>query len=104
MVLNLFHVAIRTADLEATRAFYGRVLGMVEAERPNLPFPGAWLRPPVAGMPAILHVYAGEAASGSEGAVPSGGAAVSGSTGASSAALGGRTSCSCSTPRASCSS
>ncbi len=76
MVLNLFHVAIRTADLGATRAFYTRVLGMVEAERPNLPFPGAWLRPPVAGAPAILHVYAGEAASGGEGAVPSGGAAV----------------------------
>ncbi|HYF59401.1 MAG TPA: VOC family protein [Burkholderiaceae bacterium] len=75
-VLGLFHVAIRSADLDATRAFYAQVLGMVEAERPKLSFPGAWLRAPVAGAPAILHVYAGEAASGSEGAVPSGGAAV----------------------------
>lgn len=76
MVLGLFHVAIRTADLDATRAFYTQVLGMVEAERPNLPFPGAWLRAPVAGAPAIVHVYAGDAAVGGEGAVPSGGAAV----------------------------
>lgn len=74
--LGLFHVAIRTADLDATRAFYTQVLGMVEAERPPLSFPGIWLRPPVAGAPAIVHVYAGEAASGGEGAVPSGGAAV----------------------------
>jgi catechol 2,3-dioxygenase-like lactoylglutathione lyase family enzyme len=76
MILGLFHVAIRTADLDATRAFYTGVLGMVEDPRPNLPFPGLWLRPPVPGAPAILHVYAGEAATGSEGAVPSGGAAV----------------------------
>lgn len=76
MVLGLFHVAIRTADLEATRAFWTQVVGMVEAERPPLPFPGLWLRPPVAGAPAVIHVYAGEAAAGSEGAVPSGGAAV----------------------------
>jgi catechol 2,3-dioxygenase-like lactoylglutathione lyase family enzyme len=76
MVLGLFHVAIRTGDLGATRAFYTGVLGMVEAERPNLPFPGAWFRAPVAGAPAIVHVYAGDAAVGSEGAVPSGGAAV----------------------------
>ncbi|MFM1991565.1 MAG: hypothetical protein RJA99_4522 [Pseudomonadota bacterium] len=74
--LGLFHVAIRTADLEATRAFYAQVLGLVEDERPPMAFPGAWLRPPVAGAPAILHVYAGEAATGSEGAVPRGGGAV----------------------------
>jgi catechol 2,3-dioxygenase-like lactoylglutathione lyase family enzyme len=76
MILGLFHVAIRTADLEATRTFYTRVLGMVEAERAKLPFPGLWLRPPVPGATAILHVYAGDAATGSEGAVPTGGAAV----------------------------
>jgi catechol 2,3-dioxygenase-like lactoylglutathione lyase family enzyme len=74
--LALFHVAIRSSDLDATRGFYTRVLGMVEAERPKLSFPGIWLRPPVAGAPAILHVYGGDAAVGSEGAVPSGGAAV----------------------------
>jgi catechol 2,3-dioxygenase-like lactoylglutathione lyase family enzyme len=75
--LGLFHVAIRTADLGATRAFYTRVLGMVEDPgRPQMAFPGVWLRAPVAGSPAILHVYAGQAAAGSEGAVPSGGAAV----------------------------
>jgi catechol 2,3-dioxygenase-like lactoylglutathione lyase family enzyme len=76
MVLNLFHVAIRTADLDATRAFYTDVLGMVESERPKMAFPGIWLRAPVAGSPAIIHVYGGDAAAGSEGSVPSGGAAV----------------------------
>lgn len=77
MVLNLFHVAIRSADLAATEAFYTRVLGMaVDPGRPALPFPGLWLRPPIAGAPAIVHVYGGVAAAGSEGAVPSGGAAV----------------------------
>lgn len=75
--LGLFHVAIRTADLDATLAFYTRVLGMVEdLSRPQMAFPGVWLRAPVAGSPAIIHVYAGQAAAGSEGAVPSGGAAV----------------------------
>ncbi|MFN7643183.1 MAG: VOC family protein [Burkholderiales bacterium] len=75
--LGLFHVAIRTADLGATRAFYTRVLGMVEdPARPQMAFPGVWLRAPVAGSPAIIHVYAGQDAAGSDGAVPSGGAAV----------------------------
>jgi catechol 2,3-dioxygenase-like lactoylglutathione lyase family enzyme len=77
MVLNLFHVAIRTADLSATEAFYTRVLGMVvDPGRPKMAFPGIWLRAPIAGSPAIIHVYAGDAAAGSEAAVPSGGAAV----------------------------
>jgi catechol 2,3-dioxygenase-like lactoylglutathione lyase family enzyme len=77
MVLNLFHVAIRSADLVATEAFYTRVLGMVvDPTRPPLAFPGLWLRPPIAGAPAIVHVYGGEAAVGSERAVPAGGAAV----------------------------
>ena len=75
--LGLFHVAIRTADLSATEAFYTRVLGMVvDPSRPVMAFPGIWLRAPIAGAPAIIHVYAGDAASGSEGAVPAGGAAV----------------------------
>jgi catechol 2,3-dioxygenase-like lactoylglutathione lyase family enzyme len=77
MVLNLFHVAIRTADLSATEAFYTQVLGMVvDPGRPKMAFPGIWLRAPIAGAPAIIHVYAGDAAAGSEGAVPSGAAAV----------------------------
>ena len=63
MVLNLFHVAIRTADLSATEGFYTRVLGMVvDPGRPNMAFPGIWLRAPIAGAPAIIHVYAGGAA------------------------------------------
>lgn len=76
MVIGLFHVAIRSADLGATRAFYTEVLGMIEAERPQMSFPGLWLRPPVAGAPAIVHVYGGDAATGDEVGVPSGGGAV----------------------------
>ncbi len=39
---TLHHVSIPVADLERARAFYGGVLGLVEAERPPFDFPGAW--------------------------------------------------------------
>jgi catechol 2,3-dioxygenase-like lactoylglutathione lyase family enzyme len=41
--LALSHFSIRTLDLEATRAFYERVLGMSAGPRPNFPFPGYWM-------------------------------------------------------------
>lgn len=59
---NLFHVAIRTHDLDATVGFYTRVLGLVLDARPPFAFPGAWLKPSVSGATAWLHVYAGDAA------------------------------------------
>ncbi len=60
---DLFHVAIRTLQLEATVAFYTQVLGMVvDPDRPPFDFPGAWIRPNIAGAAATLHVYAGHAA------------------------------------------
>lgn len=40
---TLDHCSIRTLDLEASRAFYVDVLGMKEGDRPDFPFPGAWL-------------------------------------------------------------
>lgn len=40
---SLDHVNVRTARLDAMRAWYVRVLGMVDGERPPFPFPGAWL-------------------------------------------------------------
>jgi catechol 2,3-dioxygenase-like lactoylglutathione lyase family enzyme len=59
---QLFHVAIRTADLNATVRFYTEVLGMLVAERPPIGFPGAWLKSPQPGGDASLHIYAGDAA------------------------------------------
>lgn len=42
-VRTLDHCSIRTLDLEASRAFYIDLLGMEEGDRPDFPFPGAWL-------------------------------------------------------------
>ena len=75
MPLNaLFHVAIKTADLETTRRFYTEVMGMtVDPSRPStLDFPGAWLRTPVPGGVAMFHIYAGHAAQEPDGSVASG--------------------------------
>jgi catechol 2,3-dioxygenase-like lactoylglutathione lyase family enzyme len=41
MVLN--HISVRTLDLEGTRDFYQRVLGLTVGPRPDFPFPGAWM-------------------------------------------------------------
>ena len=40
----LHHVALTSTDLERSRAFYRDVLGLVEIERPNFSFPGAWFQ------------------------------------------------------------
>ena len=37
------HVNVRTADIERMVAWYERVLGMTNGQRPPFPFPGAWL-------------------------------------------------------------
>ena len=43
MAVSLNHVNIRASDLNATRAFYVRAIGLAEGWRPPFPFPGAWL-------------------------------------------------------------
>jgi catechol 2,3-dioxygenase-like lactoylglutathione lyase family enzyme len=43
MTLALNHFSIRTLDLDATRAFYEKVLGLTVGPRPNFPFPGHWM-------------------------------------------------------------
>jgi catechol 2,3-dioxygenase-like lactoylglutathione lyase family enzyme len=73
---GLFHVAIKTADLQATRRFYIDVLGLVDAQRPDFGYPGAWLACPHPGGGAIIHIYAGGPALGPEGLAPSGSAAI----------------------------
>jgi catechol 2,3-dioxygenase-like lactoylglutathione lyase family enzyme len=56
-IAGLFHVAIKTNDLDATVKFYTDVLGMELAHRPDFGFPGAWLAQP--NGPPIVHIYAG---------------------------------------------
>ena len=73
---NLFHIAIKTADLEATVRFYTEVLGMIVADRPPIGFPGAWLKPAQAGADAVFHLYAGDAAKEADGSVQAGTAAI----------------------------
>jgi catechol 2,3-dioxygenase-like lactoylglutathione lyase family enzyme len=41
--LTLNHFSIRTLDMEATRDFYERVLGLTVGPRPAFPFPGLWM-------------------------------------------------------------
>ena len=54
MSLNsLDHCSIRTVKLEETRDFYVNMLGMVDGDRPDFPFPGAWLY--VDGV-AVVHI------------------------------------------------
>ena len=43
MALSLNHFSIRTTDLDATREFYERVLGLTVGPRPDFPFPGLWM-------------------------------------------------------------
>jgi len=73
-VTGLFHVAIKTPDLDATVKFYTEVLGMELAPRPNFGFPGAWIAQP--NGPPIIHIYAGSAAVGHDGKIASGTAAL----------------------------
>ncbi len=50
---GLDHISVRTADVEATRAFYEKVLGLRSGPRPDFAFPGAWL---YRGEQAVVHV------------------------------------------------
>lgn len=73
---QLFHTAIKTADLDATVRFYTEVLGMIVADRPPIGFPGAWLKPAQPGSDAIVHLYAGDAAKEADGSVQTGSGAI----------------------------
>jgi len=74
MLMNdLFHVAIKTPNLEATRSFYCDVLGMtLENSRPAMSFPGYWIKSPLPGGIALFHIYGGDAALEPDGSMASG--------------------------------
>jgi catechol 2,3-dioxygenase-like lactoylglutathione lyase family enzyme len=50
---ELNHVTVRTKDMEGTRDFYRRVLGLTVGFRPALSFPGYWL---YCGEKAVVHL------------------------------------------------
>lgn len=76
LTVGLFHLAIKTADLEATRAFWIGVIGLRDVHRPDFGYPGAWLACPQPGGQAVIHVYAGGPALGPSGRVDRGTAAI----------------------------
>jgi catechol 2,3-dioxygenase-like lactoylglutathione lyase family enzyme len=73
---GLFHVAIKTSDLEATRVFWRDIIGLREIARPDFGFPGAWLACPQPGGQAIIHIYAGGPAFGPSRTAPRGSGAI----------------------------
>src|SRR2546429_9331740 len=74
-VHGLFHIAIKTDNLAATRRFWTDIIGLKEFPRPDFGYPGAWLGCTQPGGLAIIHVYAGGPALGPEGKAPAGDAA-----------------------------
>lgn len=42
--LSIHHASLIVSDTEQSLRFYRDILGMQPTERPNLPFPGAWLQ------------------------------------------------------------
>src|SRR5258708_15592837 len=75
-VYGLYHIAIKTSDLAATRKFWTDIIGLKEIPRPDFGYPGAWLGCPQPGGLGIIHVYAGGPALGPEGKAPNGTAAI----------------------------
>lgn len=76
MICGLFHNAIRAHNLDETRNFYTRFLGlMVDERRPRMDVPGFWLRSKTPGGLDLIHVFGGSFAE-VDGKVPFGGAAV----------------------------
>ena len=76
IVHGLFHIAVKTAKLESSLAFYKDVLGLMEIARPDFGYPGAWLACPGLTGGAIVHLYAGGPALGADGAMATGTAAI----------------------------
>ncbi len=62
---NLDHVNVRTSQLDAMIDWYSNILGLRQGDRPNFPFPGAWM---YAGDQAVVHLVEvdGDPGTGSE--------------------------------------
>jgi catechol 2,3-dioxygenase-like lactoylglutathione lyase family enzyme len=75
-VTGLFHIAIKTNDLDVTVRFYREVIGLQDAKRPDFGYPGAWLACPTPGGDAAIHIYAGGPALGADRRAPVGTGAI----------------------------
>jgi len=53
LINSLDHCAIRTTKLQETRDFFVDILGLEDGERPDFPFPGAWL---YTDSTAVIHL------------------------------------------------
>ena len=53
LINSLDHCAIRTTKLKETRDFFVDILGLEDGERPDFPFPGAWL---YTDSTAVIHL------------------------------------------------
>ncbi|WP_210732009.1 VOC family protein [Hydrogenophaga sp. PAMC20947] len=60
-ILKLDHINVRTTQLGAMVEWYTRVLGLRVGDRPNFPFPGAWL---YAGDTMAVHLVGIDGATG----------------------------------------
>lgn len=76
VITGLFHIAVKTSNLDLTRKFWCDIIGLKEMPRPDFGYPGAWLAVPLPGGLGILHVYAGGPALGSDGVAPVGTGAI----------------------------
>ncbi len=56
-ISGMNHFTVLSSDLEKSKTFYIRILGLKEGFRPAFSFPGAWL---YAGNQAILHIMSGK--------------------------------------------
>ena len=70
--LDIHHVTINTADLDASVAFYNDIIGAETVHRPDLGYPGAWLQ---LGS-TMFHFNGGDMAKSRDGKVHRGGGAV----------------------------
>ena len=68
----LAHIAIKARDVEATQRFYIEVLDFTLDRRPEIGFPGIWLKTKQAQSAALFHIYAGDAALEPDGSFASG--------------------------------
>jgi catechol 2,3-dioxygenase-like lactoylglutathione lyase family enzyme len=72
----MFHVLVKTNDLEQTLRFYKGVLGLREVQRPPFGNPGAWLACPQPSGGIIIHVWAGGPLFERDGPTPDGTATI----------------------------
>jgi catechol 2,3-dioxygenase-like lactoylglutathione lyase family enzyme len=66
MLDGLDHVTVLARDLDASVAFYERVLGLIRGDRPAFGFPGAWL---YLGDRPVIHLIGGRGPAAGSGAI-----------------------------------